>query len=670
MEYSQAEVVLSGLAEAYALDDVQAIVDRVCERVVRISPYRLAILSLYFDADVYIGVAGGDEALRRRFYENARKTSLEGRAAKRTAIWEKHRVHGTSICFIPEGSEIPLSAAFVPSPTRNGSEWKPEDRLMVFVRGVDGEVRGVLSLDRPEDGRRPDPADLGPLATIDRFMTLMGAVIHNKHLAAKLRESEERYAAVVEQGHDGILIVRNGEILFANRRLGDMLGAPPASLAGKPLDEVLLVDDEWSLPGERECRLRRPDGQFLHVTWKSGTIRLGGATATLVAVADVSERRRILSQLLRAQKLESVGTLASGIAHDFNNLLGAITGYASLLLTRLTEQDPLRRYVQSIEKAADRAAAVTRQLLGVVRNEQVRVKDVKVQTLLEDLHRLLEASFDPSISIVLRCPAALPPVVADEAQIHQVLLNVCLNSRDAMPRGGMLTLEAGRVSPASPGRAGGDFVRISVTDTGCGIDRETLAKVFDPFFTTKEAGKGTGLGLYMAYRIVERHGGTIDISSTPGAGTKVEIFLPEGTDRATLRVEPPAAATKAGGERVLVVDDEELLRNVASEMLQALGYDPVAVSGGREALEVVKRDLGSISCVILDLAMPGMDGWESARLLRAAAPHLPIVISSGHDPSAQTRQDRTLETPFLLKKPYRMAEMREIVGAALRARVS
>ncbi|NJN14372.1 MAG: PAS domain S-box protein [Planctomycetes bacterium] len=530
------------MREVYALDDVQQIVDKVCEVVVSIAPYRLALLSLYFGEDVYIGLAGGDDAMRRSFLEEARQADHERRAAKRKAIWREYRIPETSICFIPEGSAIGFSTSFQPSEAREKDGWRPEDRLMVFVRGADREVRGVLSLDDPASGERPDPANLGALGAVDRLIELMGVVIHNKHLSAKLRESEERYAAVVEQGHDGIFVERDGRILFANGRVARMLASEPATLLDTDLATVLERSDTAAVTGEEEGRLLRPDGRTIDVAIRSSTIRLGGANAQVVAVADITERKRIFTQLMRAQKMEGVGTLASGIAHDFNNLLGGILGYASLLRMRLGADENLRRYVDSIEKAADRASAVTRQLLGIVRDERVRVAPFDVRRLLEDVTRLFRETIDPSIAILLECPEDLPAILGDETQIHQVVLNICINARDAMPGGGTLSITADRVNV--PNRGPG--VRIRVKDTGIGMSKEVMAKVFDPFFTTKQAGEGTGLGLYMAYRVIERHGGFVDVTSKPGRGTTVEFHLPAQEARAPL---PTARAVPPGCRR-------------------------------------------------------------------------------------------------------------------------
>ena len=664
MDSLQAEVVLSTLSEVYALDDVQEIVDRTCRRVVQICPYRLALLSLYFGEDVYVGLEGGDEEMRESFVRSARAATPEGRARRRNLIWDRHRIDGTNICFLPEeDSEVPLGPSFHPSEEAPECEWRPNDRLMVFVRGADHEIRGVLALDRPTHGRRPDPDNLGELETVDRLITLMGVVIHNKHLAAKLRESEERYAAVVEQAHDGILIEREGRILFANRRMGEMLDTAPALLVNRDVESVLAPESGTTLPGEKEAHLLRPDGRAVDVAVRTSTIRFGGASATLVSVVDITERKRILTQLVRGQKMDSVGTLASGIAHDFNNLLGGILGYASLLKLSLGDRDRSMRYVEAVEKAADRASDVTRQLLGIVRDQETRVAPFPVPKLLAEVAGLLEETLDPSITVTVRCAQDLPDVVGDESQIHQVLLNTSLNARDAMPKGGTLTLEANRTKDVK----GRSAVRVIVRDTGSGMDAATLAKVFDPFFTTKKGGAGTGLGLYMAYRVIERHGGSIDISSKPGKGTAVEFVLPSSSEVQRAADAVVERAPEPAGGTILIVDDEVLMRDVGAEMLRTMGYGVVEAANGREAVDKV-RGRGGFRCVVLDIAMPVMNGWEAARAIRESHPDLPILLCSGHDVDTALGDTQGIPGVVCLKKPYRLEDLRRSLADAIRGK--
>jgi len=658
---AEASIVLDALNDVYALDDVQDVVDRACACAVAVTPYRLALLSLYFGEDVYIGLAGGPEAQRQRFLDTARETSHEKRVQKRSRIWSQHRIQDTAICFIPEDSDIGFSHSYVASPERDSGDWRPNDRLMVFVRGVDGEIHGVLSLDDPVDGKRPDPNDLGGHLAVDRMMRLMGVVIHNKHLESKLRESEARYAAVVEQSHDGVMIEREGTIRFANRRIGRMLDTMPGLLVGKALNDVVRVVDGPCFPGEEEAELVGRDGRTRDVSLRRTRIRYGGDTANLISVEDITERKRVMAQLARSQKMESVGTLASGIAHDFNNLLGGILGYASLLRMRMGQEHDLVRYVESIEQAAERASAVTRQLLGIVRDERVRIGTFPVERVLEELARLLRETFPPSIRIEVDTDEVLPLVLGDEGQIHQVLLNVCLNARDAMPDGGTLTMQAKRERRES----GGDYLRLSIADTGTGIEDSVLANVFDPFFTTKEAGQGTGLGLYMAYRVIDRHSGRIDLNSVPGEGTTIEILLPTSAEQRALIHGPrlPDPGEVAG--TVLLVDDEDLIREMAGEMLQRLGFDVLLAADGREALDICAERGRHLCCVILDIAMPGMNGWEVARSLRATHPLLPIVVSSGHDAGLTVTAQRGIADVHLLKKPYRIKELNAVLAEVL-----
>ena len=492
-------------------------------------------------------------------------------------------------------------------------------------------------------------------------MRLMGVVIHNKHLDSKLRESEARYAAVVEQSHDGVLIEREGTIRFANRRIGRMLDTMPGLLVGKPLDNIVRVVDGPKLPGEEEAELVGRDGRTRDVSLRRTRIRYGSDTANLISVEDITERKRVMAQLARSQKMESVGTLASGIAHDFNNLLGGILGYASLLRVRMGADHELVRYVESIERAAERASSVTRQLLGIVRDDHVRIGTFQIERVLEELARFMRETFPPSVEIEVDTSSALPLVLGDEGQIHQVLLNVCLNARDAMPDGGTLRLEASRERRET----GGEYLRLAISDTGTGIEESTLANVFDPFFTTKAAGQGTGLGLYMAYRVVERHSGRIDVRSQPGEGTVVEILLPTSAEQRALIYGPRLPDPGEVEGTVLLVDDEDLIRDMGSEMLGRLGFDVLVAANGREALDICAERGHHLCCVILDIAMPGMNGWEVARSLRATHPLLPIVVSSGHDAGLTVTAQRGIADVYLLKKPYRIKELNAVLAEVL-----
>ena len=416
-----------------------------------------------------------------------------------------------------------------------------------------------------------------------------------------------------------------------------------------------------------EAQLLHRDGHEFDVELAIATYELDDTYTFSAFITDVTERRQaqeeranLEAQLRHVQKMETIGTLAAGIAHDFNNLLSGIVGYASLLKTRLADGDPALRYVESIERATDRAAGVTRQLLGIVRDQQVIVAPFKVDAVLEELKRLLRETLDSSIKVETSTSASLPMVIGDETQIHQILLNVSLNARDAMSQGGTLRLSAEGVE-----RDGGVFVRLRVQDTGQGMDADTLSKVFDPFFTTKDAGRGSGLGLYMAYRIVERHGGTMDVTSEPNRGTTIEILLPGKVDTLQAAIEARASdATEASGT-VLLVDDEELVLDVCAEMLQRLGYSVISATDGRQAVRAVRNAPEDLCCVLMDIAMPNMNGWEASRFIRALRPELPIVVSSGHDIGVETGDTRGIVVAGCLKKPYGLEELREMLAQAV-----
>jgi signal transduction histidine kinase len=643
---SEAELVLETLREVEGLDDVQQIVDRVCASVVHISTYRTALLVVYFEEEAYVGLAGGTPGMRERFESSASAAWDSERVRVREALWTRHRVGNSNIVWIPAEADAPRTVAFTPSEDMQGADWRPDDRLMVFLRGADGVIRGVLSLDRPMDGRRPDPADLGQLELVDRLMSLMRTVIENKYLSAKQRDSEQRYAAVVEQGLEGLIITRAGMILYANQRIGDMLGCTPRSLTGETLASLLRCDEVAALPGETTGELCNG----VPVALRTETIRYDGDDATLVAMTDVSERRRLLHELMRAQKLETVGTLASGIAHDFSNLLSGISGYAALLKMRLEDDDPLVRYVDAITQTTERASAVTKQLLGVAREDEVRIAPFDVARVLGELERLLRETLKPSIRVEVFAPDDLPHVLGDESRIHQVLLNICLNARDAMPDGGVLNLEASEVRP--------DAIRVQVRDNGVGMDAHTLSKVFDPFFTTKAAGTGSGLGLYMAYQIIQQHNGMMDVVSELNRGTCVEVVLPA---RPVARTEAPASF--AGGT-VLVVDGEEAMRADVTEMLGELGFTACAAPDGREAARVI-GDAETLRCAVLNVDVD--HGWETARVLRLLRPGLPLVLSSARSTALDEARSRGLDVAACMPRPCAAQDLRAALERAATA---
>jgi CheY-like chemotaxis protein len=358
--------------------------------------------------------------------------------------------------------------------------------------------------------------------------------------------------------------------------------------------------------------------------------------------------------------MEAIGRLAGGIAHDFNNLMQAIIGYSNLLLERLPVEDPNRDTVQQIEKSADRAAALTAQLLAFSRKQILKPKIFSLNSVVADVHKLLRRLIGENIQLVSRGHNT-GYVCADPGQIEQVILNLALNGRDAMPNGGTLLMDTEdvelteKIDGFSDEFRPGSYVRLSISDTGSGMSSEVKSHLFEPFFTTKSLGKGTGLGLSIVYGIVRQSGGEIAVQSEVGRGTTFHVFLP--------RVEPPAIETRnepaaipantEGRETILLVEDEEIVRAMLAEVLRGKGYTVVEAQHGPQAIDVAARFAEPIHLLITDMLMPEMTGWELSTRLLASRPELPVLYISGYSDTEARRFGTFESTAEFLQKPFR-----------------
>jgi signal transduction histidine kinase len=377
----------------------------------------------------------------------------------------------------------------------------------------------------------------------------------------------------------------------------------------------------------------------------------------------VEERTRELSQaqdqLRQAQKMEAVGRLAGGVAHDFNNLLTAITGYSDLLMSDLAEGDPRRADLEQIKHAADRAAGLTRQLLAFSRRQVLQPRVLDLNVVITDVEKMLRRVIGEDIDLVTIPGSALGRVKADPGQLDQVILNLAVNARDAMPEGGKLTIETANVEldgayalrhiAVRPG----PYVMLAVSDTGCGMDAEILARLFEPFFTTKEVGKGTGLGLATVYGIVTQSGGSISVYSEPGRGTTFKMYLPRVKEAVETRVVVASPDTPVrGSETILVVEDEEAVRSLARLVLERKGYTVLEARHGTEALRVSERHEGPIALVLTDLVMPGLGGRELAGRLATVRPDTKVLYMSGYTDNAIVHQGVLDAGAAFLSKPF------------------
>jgi PAS domain S-box-containing protein len=384
----------------------------------------------------------------------------------------------------------------------------------------------------------------------------------------------------------------------------------------------------------------------------------------IVTVMDMTERRNLQERLLHAQKLESIGTLAGGIAHDFNNLLGIILGHASLLPEIAKNPQHLSRSVAAIQHAVDRGASLVRQILTFARKANVTFEGVNLNDVVTEMRRMLAETFPRTITFALNLTPDLPLIEADRTQVHQTLLNLCLNARDAMPEGGLITISTSCDSLPPPGKR---FVRCTVKDTGTGMDEETQKRIFEPFFTTKEPGKGSGLGLSVAYGIMESHRGFITVESTPGHGTTFELLfpVPESAMAAEEMRKLGDAELRGNGETLLVVEDEELLADLLKGNLEKHGYTVLTASDGEQALSIFESLGDEITLVISDLGLPRMSGRELFRRIRLLEEKAKVVIATGYiEPEEKNSLLRDGAVGFI-HKPYKLEEVTHVVSTAL-----
>jgi nitrogen-specific signal transduction histidine kinase len=378
-------------------------------------------------------------------------------------------------------------------------------------------------------------------------------------------------------------------------------------------------------------------------------------------------------QLWRAQRLESLGILAGGIAHDFNNILAGIAGYAALVKAKLLPSDPIRNDMDVILKAVQRAADLTRQLLACAGKGKFVVEPVNLSRIVEDTRQILEASVSRKTLLKFNLHGDLPWIQADPSQIHQVVLNLVINASEAVgENGGLIVVSTDAVTRNEAGGASlfgdtdpgqGLYVCLEVTDTGCGMDKETIGKIFDPFFTTKFAGRG--LGLAAVHGIVRSHRGAIRVSSTPGAGTTFRVLFPAGGPAADVADAGSAAPAWHGGGLVLVVDDDEVVRTMAQRMVEQLGFSALAAGDGEEAVRLYRERAEEIACVLLDLTMPKMNGEETFRELRKVRPEVRVVLSSGYSEENATERFAGLGLAGFLQKPYQLETMTAVLRRAI-----
>ncbi|HYD40939.1 MAG TPA: MASE1 domain-containing protein [Anaeromyxobacter sp.] len=513
---------------------------------------------------------------------------------------------------------------------------------------------------------------------------LANAVEGRQRAADSLRRSEEKYRLLVENQTDLVVKVdANGRFLFASPTYCRTFGKTEAELLGTNFMPLVHEEDRELTARAMEALHRPPYSAYVEqraltaqgwrwLAWADTAVRdATGAVIAIVGVGrDVTERRQIEDRLRHAEKLEGIGRLAGGIAHDFNNQLTAILGSAEYL-SGLDLPREARDTVSGIREAALRSAGLTRQLLAFARKQPTRTMLVDLDAIVRDVCGLLERSIDKRITVTARLATRPRSVAGDPDRLHAAVLNLALNARDAMPDGGTLTI-ATRALEVPPERAGalgvapGHHLEITVTDTGVGLSEEARSHLFEPFFTTKPVGKGSGLGLAEVYGTVRAHGGSAAVTSAPGAGTTVTLLLP-AAEVPTQAAPPPSGPERlAEGLRVLVIDDEVNVRRSLALLLRGNGCVVQECDGSRDAVRERAAQAGSFDLAIVDMMMPDMTGAEVVAALRAAAPRLPVVVSSGfHEGGEDVEALRATPRLSFLDKPYTEEELRRTIRAAV-----
>ena len=518
----------------------------------------------------------------------------------------------------------------------------------------------------------------------------LGAARQNAELLTltqELGDSERRFRATFEQAGIGVAIVdSHGHPVEVNAALRVMLGYTAEELTGMSFVGLTHPEDrgaDWTLfrelfSGSRnryslEKRYIRKDQQQI---WGRLTVSLvrdatGQPQYAVAMVEDITKQRQVEEQFRHAQKMEAIGRLAGGVAHDFNNLLSVILGYCELLLVDVAPGDPRQADISEIHKAGTCAAGLTRQLLAFSRKQIIEPVRLDLNVVVRDMREMLGRLIGATVKVVLGIGLEAAPVMADRGQVEQIVMNLTVNARDAMPRGGTLTIEVGNVHlddddlKAHSALKRGPYVVLTVSDTGTGMTPQVQARLFEPFFTTKEPGKGTGLGLATVYGIVERSGGSVGVYSEVGTGTSFKVYFPR-SDAAEMVVEPPAPVARlpAGSKTVLVVDDAEGLRHMARRLLQQQGYTVLVAANADEALALFDRN-GSIDVLLTDVVMPGASGPELTKQLIERRPTLRVVYMSGYTDEAIVHHGILEPGVIFLNKPFTSETLGQKVRDAL-----
>ena len=493
-----------------------------------------------------------------------------------------------------------------------------------------------------------------------------------------MKLSEEKYRLVVESTYDAIVISQDGALKYANPSAVNLSGYSQQALVQLPFIDLIHPDDRKSVMEHHQKRIsgqEAPEQLTFRIIDREGSIKWvenhgiliewEGRPAVLGVLRDITRPRKLEEQLIQSQRLQAVGTLADGIVQDFNNMLHAISGLTQLLLLDKQPDDPESRRLKEIEHTAEKAGDLVRQILTFSRWIESDLTPVQLNDEIDHCIGILERTLPEQICIELELAEDLEHVHADQAQIEQVLMNLATNAVDAMPDGGKLRFKTRNVTldrefcDAHLGARAGEHVRLTITDTGSGMDRETLYRIFEPFFTTRQAGEGNGLGLAMVYGIIKNHCGYIHCESEPGRGTEFNTYLPVvpcATDTPSVTADDKDKLPY-GNETILLVDDDQTVRDIGREMLELFGYTVITADCGEIAITTLTGHIGHIDLVILDVNMPGMGGLGCLKHILEQNPAMRVIMSSGYSPDGAVQKSLRAGACGFIGRPYRLSEM-------------
>jgi PAS domain S-box-containing protein len=544
------------------------------------------------------------------------------------------------------------------------------------------ETIGVLVVQHYQNENAYDRRDLEFLESVGGHIAL---AIDRRRSEEAMRKSETMFRQLFSRTPlpKWVSDLETGKFLLVNEAAMKLYGYVEEEfkemnvLDLHPVAENAVKDEIWRNPSlhalhQGQWRHQGKDGRIFKVELVAHELDYGGKRVRLVIAQDISERQQLEEQLRQAQKMEAVGRLAGGVAHDFNNLLMVIKGHTELLLGSMAADDPGRRKIEQIDRSADRATSLTRQLLAFSRMQVLQPRSINLNSVIEEMGRLIPRLIGEDIDLSTHTAPDLGTIRADVSQIEQIIMNLAVNARDAMPKGGKLIIETSNVDldnaykGSHPIVKPGRYVLLAVSDTGIGMDTETQAHIFEPFFTTKEQGKGTGLGLSTVYGVVKQSGGFIWVYSEKGKGATFKIYLPRFDEKAIdMPITPTSAQIMRGTETVLLAEDEQDVREVAREFLESAGYTVILAANGEEALARAGEHSGAIDLLVTDMVMPGISGLELVRRLRRARSDFGVIYMSGYSEQAAVESARVDQSAVVLTKPFSRAAILRTVREIL-----